>query len=205
MRAIKLLGRRDPGAARAFALLLALATAMVTLLNVPLLTNAGADALSGLLSNDPQVVHWFRGLVWVLVVHTETRIVDLTCSSVLVPMGWPRSRVAIAFISFWLIGAPISIIGSLTDVVHASPLTRLQLCMLCSVIGQLVNAVCFGTVLLRLDWNEAARVIAARANTDRDARGGRGGGDDQQTPCDAMSPSAEVPAAPEHSIQEGSG
>ena len=170
MRALKLLGRRDPGASRSFAILLLLATMFVTLLNVPLLTDSGATALSRLLSNDPEVVHWFRGLVWVLVVHTQTRIVDLTCASILVPIGWARTRVAVIFTSFWLIGAPISTVGALTDAFTTSMLTKLQLCMVCSVIGQGINAVCYSSLLLRLDWDRAARLIAARANTDQRAR-----------------------------------
>lgn len=203
MRALTLLGARDPGAPRAFGVLLALATGLVALLNVPLLTEAGANALSRLLSNDPDVVKWFGGLVWVLVAHTQSRIVDLTCASLLVPMGWPRTRLAVIFISFWLVGAPLAIVGCLTDLLTSSLGTKLQLCMLCTVVAQTLNAVCYGTLLLRLDWDQAARVIAARANTDR-ARIPAGpppssGGEDDAAPC-AVAEGG--PSGAEHSIQD---
>ena len=203
MRALKLMGRRDPGASRSFAVLLLLATAVVTLVNVPLLTDAGGAALSRLLSNDPAVVHWFRGLVWVLIVHTQTRIVDLTCASILVPMGWARTRLAVIFTSFWLVGAPISIVGALTDALTTHMLTKLQLCMLCAVIGQTINAVCYGGLLLQLDWGKAAHVIAARANTDRSDTAGRSAGHGHGATARLVAgdaPRSEPPAV--HSIQQ---
>ena len=83
-----------------------------------------------------------------------------------------------------------------TDVLTTSMLTKLQLCMLCSVIGQGINAVCYSALLLRLDWDKAARVIAARANTDRRQR---------LVTSDAQHEAAgvsEVEEPAEHSVQQ---
>uniref|UniRef100_A0A7S2DNA8 Uncharacterized protein n=1 Tax=Haptolina brevifila TaxID=156173 RepID=A0A7S2DNA8_9EUKA len=146
----------------------------VGLLNVPLLVPAGARALSLLMSDDTTVAHNFRQLILVLVVHSQSRIVDLTCASVLVPMGKPRMRVGIAVFSFWLVATPIASVGALTNAFTTSVLVKVQLCVACTSIGQVLNALCYGGYLLRLDWSDAARLITARANTDAggtDARG----------------------------------
>jgi len=169
MRCLKLLGSADPGAPKAFALLLTLAFLLVALLNIPLLLPSSVDGLANLMSNDDGVYAVFRRLVWVLVVHAQTRIVDLTCGSVLVPMGYPRMRVAIAFVSFWCVAAPVAVVGTMTSTFSLTTLVKVQLCMACTSIGQMLNALCYGAFLLRLDWAAAARLIGARANTDRRA------------------------------------
>lgn len=170
MRALKLLGRRDPDARKAFALLLAFASIFTALLNSVLLAPPGAAALSRLMSNDADVRRWFHGLVWLLAVHTQTRIVDLTCGALLIPLDYPRTRIGIAFASFWLVATPVALVGCLTDAFSSSLRAKLVLCMACTSIGQALNAASFVTFLLRLDWQVAAAAITSRANTDQPSR-----------------------------------
>ena len=127
MRCLKLLSSADPGASHAFALLLTLSFGVVAALNVPLLLPMGADGLSRLMTNDDDVHNIFRRLVWVLALHSQTRIVDLTCGSLLVPMGWPRLRVAVTFVSFWCVATPLAMVGALTDAFTTSMLTWVQI------------------------------------------------------------------------------
>ena len=109
----------------------------------------------------------FRQLVWVLVVHSQTRIVDQICGSILVPIGWPRLGVLITFVSFWLVAAPIAIVAALTDMLATTLLARVEFCVACTSIAQGLNALCYGILLLRLDWAAAAKVFRKHANTDR--------------------------------------
>ena len=169
MRSIKLLGARAPGARESFAIMLGLSSGLVALLNVPLLTPTGAGALSRLMSNDDAVAKTFSQLLWVLCVHSQTRIVDLTCASMLVPMGWPKLRVGVSVVTFWMVATPIAAVGALTDAFTSSMLVKVQLCVGCTSIGQLLNALCYGAILLRIDWDAASKVIDSRANTDRSA------------------------------------
>ena len=166
IRCLKLLGKRDPGASKAFAIMLLLSFLLVACLNIPLIVQPGADALSRLMSNDNGVRLVFSRLVWVLAVHAQTRIVDLTCASVFVPIGLAKTRVGVAACSFWLIAAPITVVGALTDAFTTSSMIKVQLCMACTSIGQFFNGLTYGLLLLRTDWDKAARTIEARANTD---------------------------------------
>ena len=108
----------------------------------------------------------FRQLVWVLVVHSQTRIVDQICGYILVPIGWPRFRVLITFVSFWLVAAPIAIVAALTDWLATTLLARVAFCVACTSIAQGLNALCYGILLLRLDWAAAAKVVSSVANND---------------------------------------
>lgn len=167
MRTLKLLGMRDKGAPRAFVIALLLASGLVAALNVPLLLPSGASWVGHAMSNDPDVGRVLSALVWILVVHAQTRIVDLSCGFLLLPIGFPKLRVGLAALDFWLVAAPLAIIGSLTDVWNTTTLQKVQLCTACTSIGQLLNSLFYCIVLSRLDWEKAARVIESRANTDR--------------------------------------
>ena len=108
----------------------------------------------------------FRQLVWVLVVHSQTRIVDQICGSMLVPIGWGRLGVSITFVSFWLVAAPIAVVAALTDMLATTLLARVEFCVACTSIAQALNALCYGILLLRLDWAAAAKVVSSVANND---------------------------------------
>ena len=107
-----------------------------------------------------------RQLVWVLVVHSQTRIVDQICGSMLVPIGWGRLGVSITFVSFWLVAAPIAVVAALTDMLATTLLARVKFCVACTSIAQALNALCYGILLLRLDWAAAAKVVSSVANND---------------------------------------
>jgi len=204
-RCLYLLGSADPGAPRSLGVLLALAFLFVGMLNVPLLLPHTVDALSHLMSNDDEVFAVFRQLVWVLVVHSQTRIVDQICGSILVPIGWPRLGVLITFVSFWLVAAPIAIVAALTDMLATTLLARVAFCVACTSIAQGLNALCYGILLLRLDWAAAAQFVIMHANTDRGVAplvqsGADGGAEEEEVMVNLVSddppPSVRVPNGP---------
>ena len=92
MRTLKLLGQRDAGAPKAFALFLALSFGLVSLCCVPLYVPYTATAISHGLSNDVHVAWWFARLLWVLAIKSQTRILQVTLNSVFVPMVSARAR-----------------------------------------------------------------------------------------------------------------
>lgn len=147
----------------------------------------------------------FRQLVWVLVVHSQTRIVDQICGSILVPIGWPRLGVLITFVSFWLVAAPIAIVAALTDMLATTLLARVAFCVACTSIAQGLNALCYGILLLRLDWAAAAQFVIMHANTDRGVAplvqsGADGGAEEEEVMVNLVSddppPSVRVPNGP---------
>ena len=81
MRVIKLQGAADPGARRAFAWLVLLASGVVAVANVPLLLPRAADAIARALSNDGGVAREFRRLIWVLAIHCQLRVVAGACGA----------------------------------------------------------------------------------------------------------------------------
>jgi Na+-driven multidrug efflux pump len=167
MRTIKLLARGDAGssASKSFAVLLALSTALVALLNIPLLLLPGP--ISRAMTNDPAVSRDLASLVWVLAVHTQTRIVNLVGGQILIPMGKGRFQVLMTAICFYCVAAPIACVGALTDAVTRTVSAKLLLSVGYTSIAQALLAVIFSAHLMCcVDWGATARLIAARANTD---------------------------------------
>ena len=85
MRTLKLLGRLDPAAPRAFAAQLLLAFLLVAVLTVPLIVYP--QKIAALVSDDAEVAGWLEAIVGILVPHMLTRIVNLVCAQILIPMG----------------------------------------------------------------------------------------------------------------------
>merc|ERR1712167_31509 len=85
MRSLQLLGRQDPGARQAFTLFNWLAAVSVAVSNVFIIVYR--KQLCIILSNDATVQEWLEGIVWVLVVHTLTRINCLIGASLFIPLG----------------------------------------------------------------------------------------------------------------------
>lgn len=165
MRSLKLLGKRDAGAPKAFLLFLLLSFGLTSLVVVPLYLPRPAAALSHILSNDADVARWFARLAFVLAIKSQTRVLQVTLNSLFVPMGLGRLGVALSVTSFVLFAAPLASVAVATDAMSTSVLTKTRLCVGCASMGEAVNALGSAFVLLRLDWARAAAVVHARAQS----------------------------------------
>ena len=72
VRTMTLLGKRDPGAKKAFFLLIGIASVLVAAYNVALLAASGA--VTHAVSNDEAVRDAFGAILWVLLPHMQTRL-----------------------------------------------------------------------------------------------------------------------------------
>eukprot|EP00808_Paulinella_micropora_P005806 g55091.t1 len=165
IRTIKLLGKQDPLACRSWGLLTSLSCAVVALTNLPLFLCS--HSLSRLISNNAEVSDWFRKLVWVLALHTQTRILSSCVSVIFIPIGKGRILVVLCMIAFYVIGAPVACLAALTDLITNSMLVKIILCVACSSIAQAFLPLVGLPYLLSLDWVVLASVVSARAHTDK--------------------------------------
>jgi len=165
MRTLSLMGKEDPGAAKSFALMCFLSFFLVGLSNIPFVLYSGD--LAAIVSADPQVQHWFSQICWVLAIHTQTRICSINATCLLVPFGFPTTGVTSTFIAFYLFAAPISGTIALSNLVTTDVTTKMLACVSATAIAQVPLAV-FGFIYMyRLDWNDVAKTIASRANSDK--------------------------------------
>eukprot|EP00808_Paulinella_micropora_P022150 g11928.t1 len=134
IRTIKLLGKQDPLACRSWGLLTILSCAVVALTNLPLFLCS--HSLSRLISNNAEVSDWFRKLVWVLALHTQTRILSSCVSDIFIPIGKGRILVVLCMIAFYVIGAPVACLAALTELITNSMLVKIIFCVACSSIAQ---------------------------------------------------------------------
>lgn len=167
LRAIKLLGRLDAvGASRAFLLHNLLAALCVALCNVcPIVLCA--RTISKLVTNNPKVSAALEPLLWVLAVHAQTKVTTLTMGSILNQIGKPWMCVAATFIAFYVIAAPIAAIGAFTGIFTSTMLVKMGFCVGLTSVAQALLAATYTHVLCRLDWKETARMVHARAQSDR--------------------------------------
>lgn len=144
MRTVGLLGRKDDGAAKSFALmcLLAAGTVAVTV-SVPLLI--WNNEISAAVSNDLEVQHWFNQIGWVLVIHVQSRISSINASSLFIPIGRGSVGLGLTFLSFYVIATPIAAVGALTDVITSSVATKMQFCVGASSIAQVIICMSLST------------------------------------------------------------
>lgn len=165
IRTLNLLGNRDPGATRSFAILCVLSTAFVAVINIPLLLFP--DQVSQAVSNEADVQQWFSDALWVLVLHSQTRVISLNASSLFISMGRSTFGVLLNFVSFYCVAAPISAVVALTDLVTDSVRWKIVACVGTTSIAQsLVSVVAYG-YLASMDWRQVSKLIADRANNDR--------------------------------------
>lgn len=168
MRTLVLLGKQEPQAEKAFLIFSVLAAVVVGASNILIFLFRGA--LCSVITNDASVQKWLSSIIWVLVIHTQTRIGCLSSSAMLIPLGRGRLRAACTFASFYLVASPIALFVALTDRVTTSVASKMIACVGLTSIAQALMAVCFFGVLCRLDWQGAAAIINQRANSD--LRGG---------------------------------
>jgi hypothetical protein len=123
--------------------------------------------IAALVSDDAEVAGWLEAIVGILVPHMLTRIVNLVCAQILIPMGSGTFRVVTTFFAFYILAAPISGAIALSNSFTTDVTTKMRWCVGTTSIAQFALAVIYSVYLARLDWGAAARVIRARANTDR--------------------------------------
>ena len=83
------------------------------------------------------------------------------------PFGFPTTGVTSTFIAFYLFAAPISGTIALSNLVTTDVTTKMLACVSATAIAQVPLAV-FGFIYMyRLDWNDVAKTIASRANSDK--------------------------------------
>ena len=165
MRTLVLLGKQDPGTSKSYAILCALSFLLVAAFNLPLLL--GASAVARIVSNDLEVQHWFERLIWVLVLHSQTRVMSLNALATFIPMGMTVASVMITFVSFYIIAAPFASVVALTNLVTEDMYWKLVACVGATSIAQVVITVVGWTKLCYTDWQKAGSLINDRANTDK--------------------------------------
>lgn len=170
LRTQKLLGRLDAiGAAKSFFVHNLLAAGVVGVINtLPLLLfDAG---ISKLVSNDPAVSKALEPLLWLLALHAQTRITNLTTGNLLIPVGKPWLNVVTTFLAFYAVGAPVAALGAFTNTLTKVTETKMLYCVGCTSIAQSFLCITYTIVLCRLDWSRTARIVHGRAQSDRSER-----------------------------------
>lgn len=166
MRVLKLLGKQDVGARASFSLLSVLSAVLVCVTNVPLFCFPGQIAT--MVSNDSNVQWWFQRLVWVLMLHSQTRIVCISAGSLFIALGQWKVKLAITFVAFYVVAGPLAGWISLTDKVTRDVMTKLQVCVGATTLAQVLIAVAaFSYMFGLLDWKATAQLVHDRAMTDK--------------------------------------
>lgn len=169
MRTLNLLGKMDPGAGKSFVVLCSVSAFVVALTNIPILI--WREDISTLLTNDPDVRWWLSKIVWVLVLHSQTRISCLNAILLFIPIGKAVVGVLLNFVSFYFIATPLVALLSLTDLVldQDQIAAKLECIVATSSVAQAIIAVVGFAILASLDWDELAALIRERANSDKEA------------------------------------
>jgi len=136
------------------------------------------------------VQQWFGKVVWLLALHSQTRITCINMNSLFIAFNKPILANVITYGSFYLLSVPLTAIVSLTDIVTKDIFTKLAMCLGTSAIAQGYMLIIAGICLCRFDWVKISSEIAARANTDKNTpRAGK-------SPTGDDSLSSPVPCSP---------
>lgn len=165
VRVINLMGMQDKGATKAFVILCLFSAGLVLLTNVPLV--AASQYIAKCVSNDASVQQWFGKVVWLLALHSQTRVTSINMSSLFIAFNKPILANVITYGSFYLLSVPLTVFVSLTDIVTEDTLTKFAMCLGTSVLAQGYIVIIAGIFLCRFDWVKISGEIAARANTDK--------------------------------------
>jgi len=167
MRVLMLLAAGDPsGARRSFALLVLLAALLVALtISLPIILLA--RPVCRIASNDAAVVSSLNRIVWVLSPQAQSRILAITATALLIPMGRAKLQVGATSACFYLIAVPLTILLALTDVASHNVAFKMVVCVATTTVAQLPLALFALGYMAHLDWQAVSRVIGSRANTDR--------------------------------------
>merc|ERR1712226_1448887 len=138
---------------------------MVLLCNVPLVL--GSSWIAKFVSNDHAVQQWFSKVVWLLALHSQTRVTSINMSSLFIAFNKPILSNIITYGAFYILSAPLGGIVALTDIVTKSLLVKFVFCLGTTVMAQGYICILSAIFLCRFDWAKIAAEIAARANTDK--------------------------------------
>jgi Na+-driven multidrug efflux pump len=165
IRTLNLLGKRDPGAPRSFAMLCLMSTFLVACLNVPLLLFP--DQVAQVVSNEVDVQQWFSDALWVLVAHSQSRVTSLNATCLFLGMGHSTVGVLLNFVCFYCIASPIAGVVALTDLVTTSVRWKIIACVGTTSLAQImITCVGYGYLMI-MNWDKAGKLIQDRANNDR--------------------------------------
>jgi Na+-driven multidrug efflux pump len=165
MRTLNLLGRADQGAPYSYAIQSGMSFVLVLLsTTLPLLI--WSNDLAAVVSNDLEVQDQFSKIVWVLALHSQTRICSINGSSLFIPLGKGTLGVLLPFFAFYLVASPISGTAVLTNLVTTDVPTKMVFAVGASSIAQVLITVMGFVYFLRLDWVKTGEVVRSRANTD---------------------------------------
>jgi Na+-driven multidrug efflux pump len=167
MRVLMLLAAGDPsGARRSFAFLLILAALLVavtTSLPIVLLSRPACR----LASNDADVVSSLDNIFWVLSPQAQSRVLSITATALLIPIGRARLQLGATFTFFYFVATPLTVLLALTDIATDNVVFKMIVCVSTTTVAQLPLALFALGYMARLDWRAVSRVIGSRANTDR--------------------------------------
>merc|ERR1712151_874248 len=150
------------GAKNAFMQIFCMASAVVAMVNVLLVVFS--SELCAVMSNDENVQEWLKQIFWVLVVHSQSKVASWLTASLFIPVGRGTFMIVWTSVSSYVIASPIALLVSLTDVVTDSIATKMLACVGLTSIAQVMQFVGFISVLLKMDWEQAAKVIADRVD-----------------------------------------
>jgi len=168
MRSLVLLGKQDPHAQRAHQLIASLSILVVFFTNLPLLLYP--DQIAMLLTNDPVVQQWFQPMIWVLVVHSQARIVAATGGVLFIPLGKACMKLCMEYFCYYVVAMPIAAFIALSDEVTDDVSAKMLVCVGCTTVGMGLSGTISHIYLCCMDWHTAGAVINARANTDKKAK-----------------------------------
>ena len=153
VRTMTLLGKRDPGAKKAFFLLIGIASVLVAAYNVALLAASGA--VTHAVSNDEAVRDAFGAILWVLLPHMQTRILSICSMCLFVPLGKPLLSIGATFFCFYAVASPVVGALALTDLATSSVPRKLAFCVGATTIAQAPLALFGLTYCSLMDWSSA--------------------------------------------------
>ena len=165
MRSLVLLGKLDPNAKTAHQLISTLSILVVFVTNIPLLLYP--DEIATLLTNDPKVQQWFKPMIWVLVVHSQIRIITATGGILFIPLGKSCLKLSLNYVCYYLVSIPIAAFIVLSDEVTNDVANKMLVCVGCTSIGMGLTGVISHMYLCWMDWQAAGAIINTRANADK--------------------------------------
>jgi Na+-driven multidrug efflux pump len=168
MRTLKLMGNNDAiGAKKAYTAMCVLSFLLVAITNIPLLV--WSDDIGVLVSNDVNVQQWLNRIVWVLALHTQTRICSINGGAIYIAVERGTLKVVQNVVGFYVVASPLAAVGALTNMITTTDIaTKMIFCVSATAVAQFViGAWAFLDMGCNQDWVEGGKIVARRANNDR--------------------------------------
>ena len=169
MRTLVLLAKRgsqiDPeGAKKGYTWLSVFSFGTVLLTNIPLLVFD--HRIAQYVSNNAEVQDAFKKIVWLLALQSQTRVLTINASQLLIPIDFGTINVIFNVISFYIVASPLCGVIALTNSVTKNIQLKIDWCLSTSSIANIVGSVLGITFMYRTDWNRAAKIVRERAIMD---------------------------------------